>query len=170
MEKKSLLIYNNVLKNIIYPVLGKKTTWGRDLTKMGHKLFQRNYVGTFPSDKIPDIGKNNDGSDVTDSTVKKNSKLYCILNLDNSSQPGSHWIAIGYDIPKDAAEGKILVYDSFGRNTEDIIPSLVQKFGNKLEIVDQDSEQDVNMDDCGPRCLSFLYVLDRIGSKYAKLI
>lgn len=170
MEKKTEAIYNAALKDIIYPVLGKKTTWGRDLTKMGLKLFQRNYVGTFPSDKIPDIGKNSNGSTVTDDNVNSDSKLYCILNIDNSSEPGSHWLGIGYDIPKNASEGKILVYDSFGRNTEDIIPSLVQKFGDKLDIVDQDAEQKIDEDDCGARCLAFLFVLDRTGSKFAKLL
>ncbi len=169
-EEKTEAIYNAVLRDIIYPILGKKTTWGRDLTKMGHKLFQMNYVGTFPADKIPDIGKNRDGSVVVDNNVKKDSKLYCILNLDNSDEPGSHWIAIGYDIPETASEGKILVYDSFGRDTEDIIPSLVQKFGDKLETVDQDAEQKISEDDCGPRCLAFLYILDRVGSRFAKLL
>lgn len=165
-EEKTLVIYNKVLDDIIYPILGKKTTWGKDLTKMGHKLFGMNYAGTFPADMIPNIGKNKDGSDITDNNIKKDSPLYVILNLDRSSLPGSHWISAGYEI----ATKKIWVYDSFGRNTKAIIPTLVQKFGNKLRMADDDAEQMMHEDDCGSRCLAFLYVLDRMGSKFAKLI
>jgi hypothetical protein len=129
--------------------LGKKVTFGRDLTRMGHKLFGRKYAGTFPADMIPDLD---------------NQTRYTILNLDNSDQPGSHWIACGF-APQ---TGKVLVYDSFGRQTNDIIPSLVNKFGSGLEMVDDDPEQDIHEQDCGARCLAFLYVLDRKGGRYAR--
>lgn len=166
VEDRTLIIYNAVLKDIIYPILGKKTTWSKDITKMGHKLFGMNYAGTFPADMIPDIGKNRDGSIITDGNIKKDSPLYTILNLDRSSEPGSHWIAVGYDIDS----GMVWVYDSFGRDTKAIAPLLVQKFGDKLRMADDDAEQMMHEEDCGARCLAFLYIMDRMGVKYAKLI
>lgn len=165
-EERTEVINKYILDTVIYPILGKKETWGRDLTKMGHKLFGQNYSGTFPADKIPNIGKNRDGSTVTRSNTKKDSNLYCILNLDYSHQPGSHWLACAYDINS----GKIYVYDSFGRDTEKIMPTLVEKFGDKLVTVDQDAEQLKSEDDCGARCLAWLYIFDRMGSEYAKLL
>lgn len=115
---------------------------------MGHKLFKGKYVGTYPADMIPNLNQRH---------------RYCILNLDRSDQPGSHWVACGYDTLND----KILVYDSFGRPTSKIIPSLVDKFGPQLEMVDDDAEQQIHEEDCGARCLAFLYVLDRMGPQFA---
>ena len=87
MEKEIIKIYNDVLKNVIYPILGKKITWGDDLTRMGYKLFGKNYAGTFSSDKIPNLGFINNGIfkiPITEKNVKSNSKLYACINLDNS--------------------------------------------------------------------------------------
>ncbi len=158
--------------------MGKKITWGRDVTKLGHKLFNNNYVGTFSSDKIPNLGTNPDGSRVfyknkSNNNVKPNSKLYSIVNLDNSNMPGSHWIALAYNIPENKNDGQILVYDSFGRNTKDIIPAVIDKFKDtniSLVTADQDAEQDVLEEDCGARSLAFLFIMDRLGADKAVLI
>ncbi len=161
-EKK----YQQVLENIVYPMLGKKTTFGKDLTRVGIKLFGNNFTGAFPSDMIPKLGVNPDGSIVNNNNINKRSHLYAIANLDDSTMPGSHWIALGYDVD----DKKIWVYDSFGRSTKEIIPSLVQRYGDKLRMVDDDAEQKVSEDDCGARCMAWLYVFDRYGKDTAKLI
>ncbi len=169
-EKEVMKIYNAVLKDIIYPILGKKTTWGDDLTRMGHKLFGKTYAGTFSSDKIPDLGFIKKGIfkiPITVNNIKSNSKLYTCINLDNSNQPGSHWVALAYDV----YTSKIMIYDSFGRDTKKILPSLIEKFGDaNIVMSDQDPEQDPKQDDCGARCMAFLYIFDRFGSKKAKLV
>ena len=170
MEEKALNIYNEVLKNIIYPFLGKKVTWGSDLTKMGNKLFKKNYAGTYSSNMIPDLGVVGNGFFKTKTNIdniSSESKLYSCVNLDNSDEPGSHWIALGYDV----YNGKIMIYDSFGRDTKIILPSLIEKYGNdNIVMADNDSEQNIQEDDCGARCMAFLYVFDRFGSKYAQKI
>ena len=146
-EKEVMKIYNAVLKDIIYPILGKKTTWGDDLTRMGHKLFGKTYAGTFSSDKIPDLGFIKKGIfkiPITVNNIKSNSKLYTCINLDNSNQPGSHWVALAYDV----FTSKIMIYDSFGRDTKKILPSLIEKFGDaNIVMSDQDPEQDPKQDD-----------------------
>ena len=171
MEEKSLKIYNEVLKNIIYPFLGKKSTWGLDLTKLGNKLFKKNYAGTYSSNMIPDLGVVGIGGFFETKTnidnISSDSKLYSCVNLDNSDEPGSHWIALAYDV----YNGKIMIYDSFGRDTKIILPSLIEKYGkDNIVMSDDDSEQKIKEEDCGARCMAFLYVFDRFGSKYAKTI
>lgn len=169
-EKKTIAIYNDILNTVLYPKLGRGITWTSDLNKIGHEMFGDNFVGSFPSDMIPDIGKNLDGSIITNKNINKNSKLYSLINLDNSSQPGSHWIAIGYNIPKKKNKGEIWVYDSFGRKTSNIIPSLSKKFGSKLRTADRDPEQKITEEDCGARSLAFLFIMDRVGIEFAKLL
>ena len=161
-EQKAEDLYNLVLHSIIYPMVGRKTTFANDLTKAGLKLFGMNYMGTFAADEVPDIGKG-----VNEGTITNKSPLYLIANLDTSDGPGSHWIGLAFD----AGTKKIWIYDSFGRDTNKIIPLLVKKFGkNNLRMADDDSEQKITEDDCGARSLAFLYIFDRYGVDLARLI
>ncbi len=157
-------LYKRVLDEIIYPMLGKKTSWAHDILKIGMKLFGKNFSGVFPSDKIPDLGKNPDGSTVTNTNIQQGARLYSIVNLDDSNEPGSHWISLAYDIESK----KVFVYDSFGRATAEIIPTVIAKFGRgNVVTVDDDAEQAIEEEDCGARSLAFLFVFDRLGSEYA---
>ena len=72
-------IYNQILHKKIEPMVGKYSTYLSDLTKAGNRIFGVKFRGVFPSDRIPRL------NDLTP---------YAILNLDNSKQSGSHWIAI----------------------------------------------------------------------------
>lgn len=168
-------LYNLVLAEIIYPLVGKKVTFGQDLTKAGLKLFGQNYMGTFASDqipnslgKVPGTGKDATGTRWIDSAnVTGKSPLYLIANLDDSNMPGSHWISLCYDV----GTKLIWVYDSFGRKTGDILPLLAKQFGKKnLRMADDDAEQKLTEDDCGARCLAFIYIFDRHGSDVARFI
>ena len=94
--------YKNIQKNYIVPLLGNSTTYLTDLTAIGKKIFGSKYKETFPSDKIPKL---------TDESP------YAILNLDKSTEPGSHWIAIC----KNPKNNTTLVYDSFGRKGSTIL-------------------------------------------------
>jgi hypothetical protein len=148
-EKKAESIYNKILKDKIYPLVGNKTTYGQDLDKAGEKLFGNKFIGVYASDKIPTLDKN---------------KKYAILNLDNSNQGGSHWIGCAY------ANDDITCYDSFGRRANKIIPSLKAPKGGRIINTDDDVEQKIQQTDCGARSLAFLLFFDRYGASNAKLI
>jgi len=92
-------------------------------------------------------------------------KRYAIVNLDRSTQAGSHWIALAYH------NNKVYVYDSFGRQSTKIIPSLWTS-GNVSTIVDaqHDAEQDMSEQDCGQRSLAWLMFFDKWGASNAILI
>jgi hypothetical protein len=124
---------------------GDKSTYMNDLTSIGKKILGTKYKGTFTSDAIPFL---------TDK------RPYCIVNLDNSHQSGSHWIGIAKYPKKD----RYLVYDSFGRDTKKILPSALNKFGSgNIVDTDSDAEQKAIETNCGQRCLAFLILSDLFG-------
>lgn len=151
-EKYSEKLYNNILNNIIKPITGSDTTYENDLHDVCKKLFGDKFMGVFPSDKIP---------------ILSLASPYAILNLDKSTQSGSHWVAIS------KVGKKTYIYDSFGRHNVKIIPSLSEtsEFGNgKIVDTDRDAEQKMVQLDCGARVIAWLLFLDEWGIKYAKYI
>lgn len=143
------LLYNIVLKDIIEPLTGNNTTYQNDLLKIGKKLLGDKFKGVYPSDKIPKLNKKTP---------------YAILNLDNSNETGSHWVAI-------VKKGKeIIFYDSFGREDTKIIPNLKNSGNGKILNTDKDAEQKINEYDCGARCLSFLVFHNEWGDNYSMMI
>ena len=76
------LLNEKILKDVIYPTLGKDTTYLHQLDQFGKSLFGKKFKGCYPSDQIPKL---------TDL------EPYCILNLDNSKQKGSHWVGVCKD-------------------------------------------------------------------------
>lgn len=152
MEKKANALYKRILTKKIYPMLGDKLTYAHELNKIGRKLFGIKFRGVFASDKIPKL---NDLSP------------YCILNLDKSGQPGSHWIAFAkLPYPSKSA----IVYDSFGRTYKRIIPFIEHSGNGRIKNTDDDAEQKINESDCGARSLAFLFLLDKYGGEVAMLI
>ena len=154
-EAKAEQLYNEILKKQIYPLVGDKSTYMDDLDRVGRKLLGIKFKGVFPSDKIPKLN---------------DLKPYCILNLDKSTESGSHWISLAKLAENKPYENSSLVYDSFGRSNKKIIPSL-QKSGNGIILdTDRDAEQEITQEDCGARCLAFLVFFDKYGVDVAKLI
>ena len=144
--------YINILKNYIVPLLGNSTTYLSDLTAIGKKIFGSKYKGTFPSDKIPKL---------TDKSP------YAILNLDKSTEPGSHWIAIA----KHPKNNNTLVYDSFGRKGSTIIKSLTYSGNGEIINSDlKDNEQKIEETNCGSRVIAWLVIVEKYGWNSAKLI
>ena len=139
-------MYEKILKKI-ESKHGNGTTTNHQLDRIGKGLFGKKYIGTFPSDKIPVLQPG----------------TYCIANLDNSSQKGSHWIAI-IKVNKKTS----VVYDSFGRKTYKIIPSLLQSGNGVILETENDREQDLNgkvEDNCGQRCMASIKVYEKLGMK-----
>lgn len=139
-------IINSKILKILSNILPDKTTTNFDLDKAGNKMLGSSYLGTYAIDLIP----------------KRLKKGECfIFNLDKSNQPGSHWM--GAYCYKDQ---HCLIYDSFGRKTNDIAYSV----GDYINFVDTqyDPEQDKNETNCGKRCLSFLVLCDTFGYELAK--
>ena len=82
-----------------------------------------------------------------DKTPKLKNLECCIINLDTSDQPGSHWVAL-YKY-----KTKTYMFDSFDRK--------ISSF-RKIEI-DSAVRQKPKEEDCGQRCIAFLALVETIG-------
>lgn len=134
-------VYNAYLHGVEKLLDNKSTTSNFELNKIGKSLFGGKFVGTFASDQLPTLSK---------------FKPYCIANLDKSNESGSHWIAIVRD------NADVLVYDSFGRKSKTIIPSVLRHY-KVVKDTESDAEQDTKETNCGQRCISALLVYDIHG-------
>lgn len=151
LKKKAESYYKKALKRAV-KLVGNKTTYDHQLDFAGKKLFGKRFLGVTTSDHIPE-------------TIPKDNML--IINLDSSKESGSHWVAA----VKDKDTGTILVYDSFGRKTHEILPSI---YGNRdkeeIQDTEHDAEQKKKETNCGARCLAFLIVYDELGYDFARCI
>ena len=147
-EKDAEILYKKILKDV-EGLTGDKTTYLQQLNGVGKKILGVKFKGVFPSDKIPKL------HDLTP---------YCILNLDKSTEPGSHWVAL-------AKHGKdSILYDSFGRDNKQIIPALRYSGNGSIIDTDRDAEQKIKETNCGARCLAWLKFFDEYGAKNSMLI
>ncbi len=143
--------YENI-KDYMCSILGDNLTFSKDLERLGKQLYGIKFKGVFSSDKIPRVNE---------------ISPYAIINLDNSSEPGSHWVAIAYD----SDENSVYMYDSYGRKSTKILPSLHRFYGAGIVVdSDSDAEQRMKENNCGQRSLAWLMVFDKNGSQKAKLI
>lgn len=148
-EKEAEMIYNHILNNIVEPLTGNKSTYMDELKAVGRKLLGIKFKGVYAADKIP---------------ILNDLKKYCILNLDRTGMPGSHWIALA------KVKNNTYVYDSFGRQNTKIIPNLRFSGNGRIVDVDRDAEQDKKEQNCGARCIAWLCVVEKWGMDMAKLI
>lgn len=84
----------------------------------------------------------------------------CILNLDDHKGPGSHWVACirsGRDL---------IVYDSFGRPTKQILSKL-KTGGLRVLDTDPDAEQKESQKSCGQRSIAWLLFCQKHGIENA---
>ena len=124
--------YNKRLKK-----LPQETTYLDQLTEIGKANFGSKYHGTYSSDQIP----------------KLQPHQCCILNLDKSTESGSHWIALARGSGK-----QCYVYDSFGRRGVTLIPALKWSVPGRVIDSDRDAKQGVMEVNCGARCIAWLHV------------
>ena len=117
----------------VWGKLGKKALNTAEIDGYCNRHIGSKYVGCFPYDHKPKLRK----------------EQCCIINTDDSSQGGTHWVAC-------VRSGKdVIMYDSYGRTKESILP----KLGGKYLMTDDDAEQTDNAVDgetCGQRCIAFL--------------
>lgn len=139
-----LKIYNNYLVEI-ERIMGKDTeTTNIELDAVGKKLFGKKYVGTFSSDRIPKLKKNQ----------------MCIANLDDSTQPGSHWVALYCN-----DMNRTYFYDSFGRKVNSF-KNIQKRNRHLIEAKDYDAEQKIEESNCGQRCMAILSCFSTMPAKY----
>lgn len=143
-EKQAEKIYKIILKDITDRIGHNKSTYSNELKNVCKQLMNKKFKGVYSADTIPKL-KNNQN---------------CIINLDNSDEPGSHWVALT------KINNKLYFYDSFGRSKHTIMNN------NKLKVInsDLDPEQRYDEKNCGQRCIAWNYLFYLYGPKVALLI
>ena len=138
-------------KNHFIKKLGKKALFDNQLTIEGKALFGNKYLGTFSQNNIP-----------------LNRTGYLIANVDTLGMPGSHWVAI-YTTPK-----TFYIYDSFGRQTTNLLPILEHKLNTKkVKYLDSNPNPEQfgkTTEICGQLCLAWLCIVKEYGVRKALTI
>lgn len=127
-----------------------KTTVSSELDKIGKSLFGAKYLGTFAQDML-------------DPRIYDKPSKFAIINVDTAGMPGTHWVAVA-GLPNST---KVMVFDSFGRASKSLLPTLRQK--NVVD-TDRDAEQRKAQLSCGQYSMAFLLFLQKYGFKNAILI
>lgn len=143
-------LYKKYLKEIEELHKHNGTTYLSELQGHGKHLFGVKFRGVFSSDKIPRLN---------------DLQPYCILNLDKSNEPGSHWVALCK-----TRDGTCIFYDSFGRHHTRIISNLELTGNGRIINTELDKEQRVSETNCGQRCLAFIKVLNMWGADVARWV
>lgn len=96
-----------------------------------------------------------------------NNKIYSILNTDDSSKSGTHWLACYQN------GNTLYVYDSFGRTKEYLMKQFndwMNRNNYKVIFVNKKGEQNGKQLNCGLRCLLWLIFVDKYGLTKCKNI
>jgi len=147
MNDKANFFYNKALE-YFDDKLGNQITFSNVLDEIGKKIFREPFKGVYPVDKIPEL---NEGD-------------VCVINVDNSKLPGSHWVGCGMH------DNRLYVYDSFGRNQDklkNMYDLLMKKKYKNIKEPDNDAEQDIKENNCGQRSLAWIFVFKVLGPDYS---
>ena len=148
MSDKANFFYNQALKYFEDKV-GKQITFSNVLDDIGKKMFNESFKGVYPVDKIPEMNEGN----------------VCIINVDTSNLPGSHWIGCGVH------NNRLYVYDSFGRS-QDKLKNMYSSLKKEYKITEpeNDPEQSIQENNCGQRSLSWIFVFKVLGPDYSLFV
>ena len=134
---------------LIQDIIGANITNNEQLTRLGNLLFNSNYLGSFPSNKMPKY-------------IKENQCF--ILNTDSSrsSNKFGHWVAF-YKI-----NSKLYYYDSFSRPIDKL--SKLWKNRRLYNANTSDRDQSYEEKSCGSRAMAFLVLIRKYGEKCINVV
>ena len=144
MEQQANKLFTKYKTSIIKK-LGVHGLSNTEIDEVATNLLKSKYKGSFAqNEKFP------------------KSNGYYIINTDISSGPGIHWLGVKLT-PKTA-----YVYDSFGRDSKNIVPHLVKYlYPRKIVESKRDKEQQNAEIICGHLALSWIAVAHDLSIKHA---
>lgn len=132
-------------------VLGNGITTDSQLNTVGRKLFKSKWLGVHPSDV----------SARTINIKQRRGHKYFIINVDGSSEPGSHWLGVAWD------GSKFHIYDSYARSSKKLIPSFIKTIGYDYIDANHTADQRDREDNCGARAMAWLVYAAKYGHQSA---
>ena len=137
--------YKTNLMNII-DLLGTKATSNIELNNLGKYLFNKRFIGVYPSNKIP---------------ILKNNEM-CIINTDDKN--GVHWCCL-YKY-----NNNIYFYDSFARSYKTLSPFWKNKKWISTNINGRDQSINTSDEMCGQISMAYLTVFDKYKTRIINII
>lgn len=139
--------------------MGQNSTTDSQLNKIGKRLFKEQWIGVHPVDVKP--------KKIMPHLITSRGMHYGIINVDGSSQPGSHWQSVIYD-------GKTRhwwIWDSFGRKSSKLIPKFIKTIGSDyIDININGSNQKNSEESCGQKSIAMLLFIKKYGLKSARKV
>jgi len=133
-------------------VVGHGITGEAVLLEAGKEFFGKAFGGVLASNELPPRRPG------------KSDRYYIMNNMPRGSA-GEHWLALVM-----ASDGRVVVWDSFGRPIETLMPTLWKKYRRWVVEPERDKEQKKTQEDCGARSLAFTAVYDILGREYAMML
>ena len=133
---KKIIFFEKLNKKDLYPISNFKIN---EILKNN-----KNYIGTFSKDNVP-ILKNNEST---------------IVNLANSNEVGTHWIAMKF------INNKLFYFDSYGI---EFVPDIIKKQYKKI-ITNIYRIQSNDSNECGKFCILFIKANIQNESDYIKFL
>lgn len=127
-----------------------------ELLAYGKSFFGPEFLGVFAQDKLPE------------KIYTREQTYKAIINVDTTGMPGTHWV--GVTGLKNSS--RIMVYDSFGRHTVDLLKILsrqAEKHGGAID-TEYDAEQRKIQNSCGQFTLAWFHFLDMFGEENARRV
>lgn len=135
-----------------------KGLYGSEINEMMKPYVKKGFKGVYAADQLPQLAK---------TLTPADKKVSFIMNLDNSTEKGSHWVSIFIDKQKDKS---LEYYDSFAneptaqfmKDIHDVIEAIEPETYLKFK-VNRIIEQSANSDNCGYFAARF--IIDRLNHR-----
>ena len=135
---KKIIFFEKINKKSLYPISNFKIN---EILKNN-----KNYIGTFSKNNVPKL-KNNQST---------------IVNLANSNDVGTHWIAMKF------IDKKLIHFDSYGIP---YIPNIIKKqYPNSKIITNIYRIQSIDSNECGKFCIMSIQSNIKNESDYIKFL
>jgi hypothetical protein len=137
-------------KRALMKQLGKDALYDDQIAAVAPPLLGPRWKGVYSHDQLP-----------------KSPGMYIINTAGSKSRNGIHWVAV-YQTPK-----TMYVYDSYGRSTGSVLPTLKRRAGGRriIESDRSDAEQiGTTSSICGHACIAWLQCVVKFGVRGALLV
>jgi len=114
------------------------------LREMGKEYIGSRFKGVYPWDTMPKLPNNS----------------YAVINTDDHNGGGVHWVGVY------SANNKYYLFDSFGRQPDNILHPFVQKqegMGKQIINLNKTVDQANKQEDCGLRSIAMLILAKKYG-------
>jgi hypothetical protein len=142
--REELHSLNKKLLTLFRKKYGRGSQSDTTIRAMGKEYIGSRFKGVYPWDLMPSLPNNS----------------YAVINTDDHTKGGVHWVGVY------SANGSYYLFDSFGRQPENILHPFVekqQKLGKGIVNLNKTVDQANKQSDCGLRSIAMLLIAKKYG-------